>query len=93
MRKPSELNIANAIAYTKERQEAERCAVIPSVAMADCITSGLSGKALTDALTVHFPTAARHDVYRAIGLAVALMQADLTLAEMELAMGRQAVAA
>ena len=89
----SEVNIADAIAYTRERErqaEADRRAVeLPAAHMADCISSGLSGRALADALTRHFPNTLRADVYLAIGLAVAIMQADLTIGQMELANLRQ----
>ena len=57
--------------------------------MADCITSGLSGMTLVDALHHHFPSAARGDVYLAIGLAVALLQADLAIAQIENRLLRQ----
>jgi hypothetical protein len=84
-----EVNIADAIAYTRDRRqlaEAEgRVSQLPAAHMADCIASGLSGHALAQALTRHFPTAGRSDVYLAIGLAVAIMQADLTIGQMELA--------
>lgn len=88
----SEVNIAAAIDYTLDRQrQAEtdrRLERIPAAALADCMVSGLSGKPLSDALRHHFPNAMRADVYLAAGLAVAILQADLTLAHMELAILR-----
>ncbi len=96
MRKPSEVNIAAALEYTRQRQRIEAEAArprLPAEDIADCMTSGLSGVALSAALHNHFPTANRADVYLAAGLAVAVMQADLTLARMELDMIRRGVAA
>lgn len=92
-----QVNIADAIALTQERQrQAEidrQICQIPAAAMADCITSGLAGMPLVQALTVHFPQARRGDVYLAIGLAVAVLQADLVIAEAELDMLRRSEAA
>jgi regulator of protease activity HflC (stomatin/prohibitin superfamily) len=86
------LDISRAISYTKERErqaDADRRAnSLPALAMADCIASGLAGRALTDALSHHFPDAKRADTYLAVGLALALLQADLTLAEMEMSLLR-----
>jgi hypothetical protein len=57
--------------------------------MADLITSsGLAGIPLAKALHAYFPTARREDVYLAIGMAVALLQADLVVAEIELRLAR-----
>lgn len=85
----SELNLTAALEYTQERQQAQSGAAhvdrLPAADMADCIASGLSGQALAQALTRYFPTTGRSDVYLAIGLAVAIMQADLTIGQMELA--------
>lgn len=53
-------------------------------AMVDLITCGLTGIDLKRALMEDFPTVPRADVYLAVGAAVALMQADLVLAEMEI---------
>lgn len=85
----SEVNIANAIAYTRDRErQAEAARLVsslPALHMADCIASGLAGRALADALTRHFPNTDRASVYLAIGLGVTIMQADLTIGQMELA--------
>lgn len=87
--------VRKAIAETKERARVEAEAKrweetlwAHGGAMADCISSGLSGMALVQALRHHFPAAKRDEVYLAIGTAVAILQADLTLAEMELAVLR-----
>lgn len=81
------VNLASAIELTQERKRQEEIDAqlerLPAAAMADCITCGLAGLALTSALHRHFATLPRADVYRAIGLAVALLQADLTIARME----------
>jgi len=88
----SKVNIADAIAYTRERErQAEidrRLASIPAFDMADCILSGLCGPSLTKALAHHFPQARRSEVFSAIGLASAIWAADLTACEMELAILR-----
>jgi hypothetical protein len=57
--------------------------------IAELIGSGLAGLELAQALERQFPTAKRSDVYLAVGAAVALMQADLALAEMELDLARR----
>ena len=85
----SEVNIGAAIAYTQDRERQRevhrRMDNLPAFAMADCMVSGLSGRALADALRHHFPNAKRADVYLAAGLAVAILQADLTVGQMEIA--------
>lgn len=88
-----QVNIASAIELTQERERQadidrliERMA---SAAMANCIASGLCGLSLSDTLHKHFPATRRADVYLAIGLAVALLQADLTIARMELELLRK----
>lgn len=87
-----EVDIASAIAYTQERERrleaGRRLDRIPAADIADCIVSGLSGRALSDALRHHFPNAKRADVYLAIGLAMAILQADMTIGQMELAILR-----
>ena len=92
-----QVNIADAIALTQERQrQAEidrRLCQLPAAAMADCITSGLAGLPLVEALNAHFAHARRGDVYLAIGLAVAVLQADLVIAHAELDMLRNGGAA
>ncbi|MDX9982220.1 MAG: hypothetical protein RBU25_19525 [Lentisphaeria bacterium] len=83
--------VATALAETKERrrleqeerEHQERFDALPALRMADCITSGLSGQALVRALHHHFPNTSRPQVYFAVGLAVATLQADLVLAQME----------
>lgn len=87
-----EVDISRAIAYTQARQHrleaADRLERLPAALMADCMLSGLTGKALSDALRHHFPNAKRADVYLAVGLALAVLQADLTIGQMELALHR-----
>lgn len=68
----------------------------PPAEIANCIVSGISGMTLTRTLQHHFPEASRADVYFAIGLAVAILQADaailrsdLVFAEIELDMLRR----
>lgn len=51
--------------------------------IADLIASGFSGLTLAKMLFAYFPSAARGDVYMAVGLAVAIMQADLVAAQLE----------
>ena len=84
-----EVNIADAIAYTRDRERqaeaARQVSSLPALHMADCIASGLAGRALADALTRHFPNTDRASVYLAVGLGVTIMQADLTIGQMELA--------
>jgi hypothetical protein len=55
----------------------------PAFDMADCIVSGLFGRALRDALHAHFPGAPRGIVYDAIGAAMSMVEADLLLLEAE----------
>lgn len=85
----SEVNIADSIAYARERErqaEADRrLAEFPAFAMAELIASGLTGFALAGSLTREFPALERHHVYLAIGLGTANMQADLTEKHLELA--------
>lgn len=80
--------IGAAIAYTCERQrqaDLDRQADgLPAAALADLIASGLSGFALASALTRHFPNAKRADVYLGVGLAIAILQADLTMSRMQI---------
>lgn len=52
--------------------------------MADCILSGLTGAALSRALAMHFPNISRLEAFAAIGFAATIIQADLTLAELEI---------
>jgi len=60
---------------------------------ADCLCSGLSGMELSKALHHHFPALPRVGVYLGVALAVAILQADLTAAEMELTALRPRAAA
>jgi hypothetical protein len=53
-------------------------------AMADLMSSGYSGMTLVRMLHAYFPTAGRADTYFAVGTAIALLHADLTVAEIEL---------
>lgn len=88
--------IAVAIAEVRERKRLEeeerlhqeRFDTLPALRMADCITCGMSGRSLVRALHHHFPATPRGQVYLAIGLAVAQLQADLVLAHMEIQMLR-----
>lgn len=61
----------------------------PASDIADLIASGYAGAMLAKLLHAHFPAAPRGDVYLAIGLAVAILQADLTAAQMETRLLRQ----
>jgi len=61
--------------------------------MTDAMTSGLSGAALARCLGYHFPNTPRADVYMHVGAAIALLQADLTLAEIECKALRKALKA
>lgn len=45
----------------EDRQHEERVRAMPALAMADCITSGLSGNALSKALQHHCQTALKID--------------------------------
>jgi len=93
----AELDISRAIAYTEERRrqsELDRqAAEMPAVAMAEIIAGGLCGVTLSNALHTHFPDARRADVYLAIALGVARLQADATIAQMEVDLLRQEGAA
>jgi hypothetical protein len=51
--------------------------------MADVLSSGVVGRELTRMLTAHFPKTTRADIYMAIGMASALTEADLAIAEIE----------
>jgi len=81
-------DIGRAIAYTEQRcrqdQLDRRLADLPAAAMAACITSGPCGVTLSKLLHAHFPNARRAEVYLAISLAVAHLQAELTIGRMEL---------
>lgn len=93
MSAPKELNVADAIAYSKEcrRKEEEAKRWSPGADIADCIvSSGFSGMVLARTLHHHFPDAKRGDVYHGVGVAIALLQADLALAEMHIDILRRA---
>jgi hypothetical protein len=83
-----QVDIAAAIEITQERERQadidRRIERMASMAVADCIASGLCGIALSSALHNRFPTTPRAEVYMGIGLALALLQTDLTIARMEL---------
>ncbi|NBU29570.1 MAG: hypothetical protein EBS42_15570 [Caulobacteraceae bacterium] len=91
------VNLASASDLAQERKRQEEIDGqwdrLPAADMADCIASGLCGLPLSDALHKHFPSTPRADVYLAVGLAVALLQADLTIARMELDLLRKGKAA
>jgi hypothetical protein len=57
--------------------------------MADLISSGWSGAELERMLHAYFPRAQRGEVYTAVGVAIALLKADLALAELEARILRQ----
>ena len=58
---------------------------IPTAArLADLMTSGLVGRPLERALHVQFPAAKRADVYFAVSMVMAMMEADLVGYEFEL---------
>ena len=57
--------------------------------LADLMASGLAGMALAYALQHQFPDAKRADVYLAIGQAIAILQMDLTLCQMEIDLWRR----
>ncbi len=89
MQPTKELNIAAALEYSRQCREEENAdkmsaLPLPGAEMADAMTSGLTGMALARCLAHHFPRAKRSEVYVAVGLAMTLMQADLTLAHMEI---------
>jgi hypothetical protein len=58
---------------------------IPAAAqIAEVILSGRTGRELYATLMQRFPAARRGDVYLAVGLVMAVTEADLTAAEIEL---------
>jgi hypothetical protein len=59
-------------------------------AMARLLLSGPVGAHLFSALTEQFRTASRFDVFLGVALAIALLDADLAVAEAELALARRA---
>ena len=71
-------------AQPADQAGAEPPVFLAPFAMADCMSSGLFGMKLTKALQRHFPSSRREDVYLAIGMAVAIYEADLTMAEIEI---------
>jgi len=55
----------------------------PSFRLADCITSGLYGRELREALHRHFPDTPRAAVYAAIAIAWSMAEADLLMMQAE----------